>query len=235
MKTFYSLIIILFLFTGYSFGQDKNFIDRPYIETTAKSDTLIIPDNIYITIMLNESDSKNKKSTEELEIKLEQALKRLNIDTKKDLSLLDYNSDFKKYFLKGQNILKSKNYSLLVHDAVTAGKVLTELENVGISNVEIEKTEYSKSEQIIEALKSSAILKAKRYANKLAVPINQKVGKAIFISDNSNMLPHFRGSVAGIQIRGNASIYGNQAQEPIMVDFQKIKFESQVTVRFILE
>jgi hypothetical protein len=195
-----------------------------------------IPDNIYITIILNEADRKNKKSTEELEITLEQTLKKLNIDTQKDLSLLDYNSDFKKYFLKGQNILKTKNYSLLVNDAVTAGKVLAELENVAISNVEISKTEYSKAEELIETLKSSAILKAKRYANKLANPIGQKIGKAIFISDNSStVLSSLQGQVAGVQIRGASSLYGSRATEPILVDFQKLKFESQVSVKFTLE
>lgn len=235
MKTL-SLFTILFLASFNTFSQEKNFIDHPYIEITAKSDTLVVPDNIYITIILNESESKNKKSTEELEITLEQTLNKLNINTQKDLSLLDYNSDFKKYFLKGQNILKIKNYSLLVHDAVTAGKVLAELENVGISNVEIAKTEYSKAEELIENLKSSAILKAKKYANKLVNPIGQKAGKAIFISDNSaTVLSQLQGQVAGVQIRGAASLYGNRATEPILVDFQKLKFESQVSVRFTLE
>lgn len=234
MKTLTLFAILLVSSTV--FGQEKNFIDQPYIETTAKSDTLVVPDNIYITIILNESDSKNKKSTEELEIILEQTLKKLNINTEKDLSLLDYTSDFKKYFLKGQNILKIKNYSLLVHDALTAGKVLAGLEDVGISNVEISKTEYSKAEQLIEKLKSSAILKAKSFANKLASPIGQKVGKAIYISDNSStVLSQLQGQVAGVQIRGAASIYGSRASEPILIDFQKLKFESQVMVRFILE
>jgi len=235
MKTL-SLTAFFLLININVLSQEKNFIDYPYIETTAKTDTLVIPDNIYITIILNESDSKNKKSTEELEIVLEQTLKKININTQKDLSLLDYSSDFKKYFLKGQNVLKVKNYSLLVHDAITAGKVLAELENVGISNVEISKTEYSKAEELIESLKSITILKAKRSANKLANPIGQKVGKAIYISDNSStVLSSLQGQVAGVQIRGAASIYGNRATEPILVDFQKLKFETQVLVRFTLE
>lgn len=31
-------------------GQTKNFIDQPYVETTAKVDTLIKPDVIYLDI-----------------------------------------------------------------------------------------------------------------------------------------------------------------------------------------
>src|SRR5258705_9530726 len=150
-------IFMLIFFSGLC--QEKNFIDQPYIETSSTVDTLVIPDRISISIILNEGDSKNKKSTEELEQLLVQKLKELGVDTEKDLTLLDYSSIFKSYFLKGQNILKIKSYSLLVHDATTAARVLTLSEDIGISNVNIEKTEYSKSDQLILELKSKAIFK----------------------------------------------------------------------------
>lgn len=213
-------------------AQEKNFIDQPYIETSAKVDTLVVPDNIYIRIVLNESDSKNKKSTEELDQILHQTLTKLAINTKKDLSLLDYNSSFKKYFLKGQNIVKSKNYMLVVHDAVTAGKVLAELENAGISNVSIDRTEYSKAEELIEYLKSKAVLKAKRSAVSLTKPLNQQPGKALHITEGKNFIQSLQGQVPGLNIRGAASLVND---EPILVDFQKIQFEAQVTVKFVLQ
>lgn len=231
-------ILIVILLSNTAFAQTKNFIDLPYIETSAKKDTLVIPDRIYLTITLNEADSKNKKSTEELEKQLELTLKRLNIDTEEDLSLLDYSSNFKSYFLKGQNILKTKMYSLLIYDAVTAGRVLAELEQVGISNVVISKTEYSKSEELLLDLKYSAIKKAKKTAEKLVKPLLQKVGKAVYISDNtsSNSL---QGQIVGLQIRGmlnNEALYGSRAPaEHIIIEFQKLKFETEVKVNFLLE
>ncbi len=36
------------------FGQ-KNFLDQPYLETSGKADTLVIPDKITININLNRS------------------------------------------------------------------------------------------------------------------------------------------------------------------------------------
>ena len=215
-------------------SQEKNFIDQPYLETSATIDTFVTPDRIFISIVLNEDDNKNKKSTEELEQQLAQKLKELNIDIEKNLSLLDYSSDFKSYFLKGKNILKVKNYSLLVKDAVIAGKVLAELENIGIANVNIERTEYSNSAQLILDLKSKAVLKAKQNGVTLIEPLGQKIGKAIYISDNNSITNALQGKVAGLQIRGASSIYGSRASEPILVDFQKIKFESQVTIKFII-
>jgi len=45
-------------------GQTKNFIDQPYLETTAKVDTLIKPDIIYLGILIREKDERNKISVE---------------------------------------------------------------------------------------------------------------------------------------------------------------------------
>jgi hypothetical protein len=233
MKAFFTYLVV-FLITVDAKSQEKNFIDQPYLETFATVDTFVVPDKIFISIVLNEEDSRNKKSTEELELALTAKLKELQIDIEKDLTLLDYSSNFKSYFLKGKNILKIKNYSLLVKNAVIASKVLTELENIGISNVNIENTEYSKTDQLILRLKAKAILRAKENANALIESLGQKTGKAIYISDNNSITNGLQGRAAGIQIRGAASLYGSRAAEPIVVDFQKLKFESQVTVRFIV-
>ncbi len=234
MKIYFAFIISLFFVNSYA--QQKNFIDQPYLETNGKADTLITPDRIFIKIILNEADSKNKKSTEELEKTLEQTLKRLNIDTEKQLTLLDYNSDFKTYFLKSQSILKVKNYSLLVYDAATASKVFTLLESEGISNVSIEKTEYSKAEELLLKLKTLAVQHAKANGKKLLEPLNQRLGKAIFVSDiNNNISEALQGKIPGIQLRGTSSIYCSKAPDTLLFVFKKLKFEAKVNVIFIIE
>lgn len=228
------LAIIFLAITSLTYAQ-KNFIDQPYVTVIANVDTLVVPDKIFISINLNEANSKNKESAEEQEKQLETTLKQLNIDIEKNLSLLDFSSNFKIYFLKGQNIIKSKSYSLLVEDATTAGKVLAELENVGISNVVIERTEYSKADDLLLELKSKAVEKSKLIAEQLAKPLNQKIGKALHISETP--LPNtLQGRVQGIRVRGvSQKIYGSQTAIPTIIEFQKIKFEAQVTVNYILE
>ena len=61
-------------------SQTKNFIDQPYLETTATADTLVQPDIIFLDILIQEKDSKNKISVEELETKMAKTLEALNID-----------------------------------------------------------------------------------------------------------------------------------------------------------
>ena len=232
-----SFLIFVMFFVWNLFSAQKNFLDQPYIEVSASVDTLVVPDRIYVSITLNEADSKNKKSVEEQEKQLETILKKLKINTDKDLSVLGYSSDFKKYFLKGQNILKTKKYSLLVRDAYTLGNVIISLEEAGISNTEVEKVEYSKYKELLLELKSEAVKRSRIIAQKLVKPLNQKVGKALNISVNEpqgmygeELMVFRRGGVPGEA----SKIY---ASEEFLrkLDFQKIKFSTTVYVKYQLD
>lgn len=230
------VLLLPLLFISKNFSQTKNFIDLPYIETSAKIDTLVTPDRIFLNVLITEKDTKNRTSVEELESKMNLKLKSLGINTEKQLTLNDLSSNYKKYFLKQQDILKSKSYSLVVYDAKTASKVIAALEEEEISNVSLEKTEYSKAEELLLVLKGKAIVKAKNTAISLTKPLNQKVGNAIYISETSNsVINSLNGRVAGLQIRGVSSFKAESDYDPIDITFDKIKIETQVNVNFKLE
>lgn len=224
--------LCLSVFSSSLMAQTKNFIDQPYIETRVTVDTLVSPDKIYISILISEKDTKGKISVEELENKMASQLISLGIELDKQLRISDLTSNFKKYFLKQQEVLKSKAYTLIVYDGLTAGKVLLALEKIDISNVNIEKTEYSKMEQLLLKLKSQTVLKAKKEAEMMLKPTNQKVGKIIYISD-MNAFNHnlFQGRVAGIQMNYDAK----KEFEPIDIEFDKIKVENTLQINFIIE
>ena len=230
------VLLLPLLFISKNFSQTKNFIDLPYIETSAKIDTLVTPDRIFLTVLITEKDTKNRTSVEELESKMNLKLKSLGINTEKQLTLNDLSSNYKKYLLKQQDILKSKSYTLVVYDAKTASKVIAALEEEEISNVSLEKTEYSKAEELLLVLKGKAIVKAKNTAISLTKPLNQKVGNAIYISETSNsVINSLNGRVAGLQIRGVSSFKAESDYDPIDITFDKIKIETQVNVNFKLE
>ena len=229
-------LLILLIISTKSFSQTKSFIDLPYIETSAKVDTLVIPDRIYLNISITEKDTKGKISVEELESKMNEKFKSLGINVETQLSLNDLSSNYKKYFFKQQDILKSKNYTLVLYDAKISGKVLIALEEMEISNVVLEKTEYSKAEKMLLTLKTKAIEKAKNQAIAMTKPLNQKVGNAIFISDfNSEVLRGLAGSASGIRIRGANSISAKKEYVPADIEFEKIKIETELNVKFKLE
>ena len=233
-----SFLIFVMFFVWNLFSAQREFLDQPYIEVEAEADTLVVPDRIYVSITLNEADSKNKKSVEEQEKQLETILKKLKINTDKDLSVLGYSSDFKKYFLKGQSILKTKKYSLLVRDAYTLGNVLISLEEVGISNTEVEKVEYSKSKELLLELKSEAVKRSRITADKLVKPLNQKAGKALYISDTNygGIEDYEYVTVRNIALQ-EMDYKKESASEEFLrkLDFQKIKFSTTVYVKYQLD
>ena len=233
-----SFLIFVMFFGWNLFSAQKNFLDQPYIEVSATADTLVVPDRIYVSITLNEADSKNKKSVEEQEKQLETILKKLKINTDKDLSVLGYSSDFKKYFLKGQSILKTKKFSLLVRNAYTLGNVLISLEEAGISNTEVEKVEYSKSKELLLELKSEAVKRSRIIAQKLVKPLNQKAGKALYISDTNYGGIEDDEYVTVRDIALQEIEYKKEgASEEFLrkLDFQKIKFSTTVYVKYQLD
>lgn len=214
-------------------AQSKNFLDQPYLETAARADTLVTPDRIYLQIVLQESDSKGKVSLEELEQRMGSRLKSLGIDLGEQLTVSDLSSEFRKYFLRGQEIEKQKAFELLVYDAPSAGRVLVALEGIGISNVTLVKTEYSEMDDLRHTLVARAVRKARTQARVMAEALEQPLGKAVFISDSGfnffNKMQE-RGRVV-MTAFGDAQM----APEPLPVDFEKIRVEASVEVKFLLE
>jgi hypothetical protein len=230
MKRIIILALTIFV-TNIVCSQTKYFIDQPYVETKSRVDTLVKPDRIFLSIFINEEDTKGKISLEEQENKMASKLKSLGIDLEKQLSLSDLGSNFKKYFLKSQDIEKNKSYFLLVYTAKEAGEVISGLEQIGISNVDLERTEYSKMEELKLELKSKAVLKAKLQAEYLVKPLDQKVGSAIHISDKFNQI-YRTNQLDEVVVMGYAG--KNKEYKSIDIEFKKIEVASEVQVKFEL-
>jgi len=225
------LVLFLLITSLKNYGQNKNFIDQPYLETTARVDTLVTPDRIYLSILITEADTKGKTSVEKLENKMADKLETLGIDTEKQLMLSDLASNFKKYFLRKVDVQKDKEYSLLVYDAVTAGKVILGLESIGISNVNLTKTEYSKLENLKIILRQLAVKEAKKQAEAMVLPLDQQLGSALFISDlNTGILNRYQGRVAEVKV-----FKDGDKDQPVEIEFEKIEVESTVNVKFSIQ
>ena len=236
MKQIIILIGFLTVISSAVFGQTKNFIDLPYIETSASVDTLVVPDRIYLMIILSEKDTKGKISVEGLERKMIDRLTNIGVDVQKQLEINDLSSNYKKYSFSKKDILKAKAYSLLVYDAKTAMQVMIELEKEDISNISLNRTEYSRIENLKLELRTQAVYKAKKNALAMAEVLNQKVGSAIYISDLGKKMASseiLEGRIAGIAVTG----YGAKKfeAEDIDIEIHKIKVEIEVNVKFKLE
>ncbi len=213
-------------------AQNKNFIDQPYLETSARADTLVAPDLIYLQISIAEADSRNKVSVEKQENQMAEVLKELGIDLSKQLSLSDVGSNFKKYFLKEKGVVKRKSFDLVVYDAQTAGLVILELEGVGISNVSLWKTAYSKMDLLKLELKSQAIMLAQKQAEYLVKPLPSKISYPIHIVDRTYTSSNDYGP-ASFQLRSYSA--EESSPQPLDIQFKAIEVYSDVSVKFKLE
>ena len=217
---------------------DKNFIDQNYIEVTGKAEMEIVPDEIYIRIVINEKDFKGKILAD-IEKSMFEKFKELGIDISKDLAIKDFISNFQYYWFIKTDPKLTKEYELLVHDAKSAGSVFIELQKLGISNASISSVENSKIIEYRKEVKIAAIKAAQDKAKQLALAINQDIGRAIYIQEteiNNRNLSGSVSSVSNIAIRGYTSqnIYGANIPSPD-IEFEKIKLEYNMLVRFDLK
>lgn len=233
LRKFIPVFVILFTLGAHS--QSKNFIDQNYLETTAKAEKFVNPDIIKLNIILKEEDTKGKTSIENLEKKLKNSLKKLNINISKNLVLSNANSNFKDYFLRKTDVQKGKYYILTVNSAFLVGEVVRELESNNISNVSIKEVDYSKKEEAQLEVKLEAVKKAKFNAEKITDALDQKVIKAIHISDNnvySNYNNYRKSNAPQMEMRLDES-EGFTKNDG--VKFKKLKYTASVSVKFAIE
>ncbi|MCT4601386.1 MAG: SIMPL domain-containing protein [Marinifilum sp.] len=227
-----SIVILLTMFIGLNLSaqNQKNFIDQNYIEVKGVAELEVVPNEIYLNIVLDEKDTKNKESIEQLEQKMFVALEKAGVNLEKQLSVSDFNSNLKFHVFKRANVLKSKVFELLVHNSHTLAKVFIELEHIKISNVNIVRVDHSEIDKYRKQVKINAIKAGKEKAEALTEAIDQKVGKAIYINENSS---HFRNDYANASFRIRGATSMNKIKIPDL-DFQKIKLEYSVHLRFEL-
>ncbi|WP_177229075.1 SIMPL domain-containing protein [Pustulibacterium marinum] len=224
-----NLCYLLLLISSVTFAQEIDFNKRPHLETKATYTMEVAPDKITLGITLSETDSKGKVSLETLENKLQNVLRKNDIDIKTQLVLDDVSSDYQKYLLKKTDVEKEKTYQLILHDAVTTGAVLKDLEAEGIANIRLLKTEYEKEEELKITLRGKAVAKAKKQAEAMVGALDQKLGKAIYISDTSVNIGYYRTNYA------TNSVQLNENTNAPDVNFESIEVQASVTVYFELE
>ena len=230
-KIFLSSIIVFWAMTA--LAQTKNFIDQPYIEVAGAADTTVTPNEIYIRITISEKDTRDRTSVEELEGKMVAALKALGIDTEKELTTSDMASNFRSYLFRGKDVLKAKEYILKVSDAVMASNVFMQLEALGISNTSIDRVDHSELKLFQNLMRTRAVEDAKTRAVALTKPLAQTVGVAINIIDNDagNVNGVLQGFTPGLSITAAR----RTGTEPERINFEKIRVDADVNVKFVLK
>lgn len=203
-----------------------------YIEVNGFAEQEVTPDVFYMTIRINEMDSKGKKSLEEQQHAMVKALKSIGIDTDSQLKQLSIDS---RYFSRKSNLSKAE-YQVKLNRAADVAAVWREMDTLGISDVSFTKAEYSRMDEIQNKVQVDAIRNARGQAETMAEAINQKAGKCFYIFCSRSNAPvlYARGRIMSKAMMLNAADAIEEAEEET-IEFGNIKVSANVSAKFVLE
>ena len=222
------IVVAALLMASPLFAQQKTFLDQPYIEVTGRAEMEVAPDEIYVRITINEQDSKVKTTVLQQEKDMVRRLKDLGIDVDKKLVVQDMmNAQLKK------DVATSKSYMLEVNSATQLAHVFQALQTIGISDAAVERTDVSNMDELRQQVRGASAKAARQNAEILAAALGQKVGKAIFVQDNSYYSRPYSNVVLTRTMK--VADAGVAATAAPTLEFQKITIDHSVLVRFMLE
>ena len=201
-----------------------------FVEVNGVAEREVEPDRIYLTITINERESKGRITVEKQEQDMILALRKLGIDTKEQLRVNDISSSR----LKRTQAVTTKSYQLLLTEPTLVGEVIATLQEAGITAIGIEKATRSDIEQIRGEVRDEAMRNARATAQSLAAAIDQTIGKAFYINYYQSSQPAvFRMMKANVVMTEEAADGAVPTVE--QPEFRKIKLSATVQAKFVLE
>ncbi|MBR6831126.1 MAG: SIMPL domain-containing protein [Tidjanibacter sp.] len=234
MKRFFMTMLMLTMAALTLTAQNTSKYES-YIEVTGKAEKEVVPDEIYLSITIDQEKSKAKESVVAQERKMIAALKRIGIDVENNLTVSDMSSDLQTYILRKRTVQTTKTYQLKLNNADQVSKVFETLAQLDIADTQVIKSTCSDMEAVKEQLRVEAMQNARKMADTLAEAIDQKAGSAFLITDNNYM----GGSVNynGLMMTRAAKfdmVTEESTDQSSGIEFKKLKFSYSVNVRFEL-
>lgn len=203
-----------------------------YIEVNGVAEREVAPNEIYLSITINERDSKGKISIDEQQRDMVAVLKKLGVKPAEQLKMLDLTSS---YFKRG-NALAKAQYELKLSSATEVARVWRALDELGISQVTVQKVSHTDIETLKAEVRADAMRAARDNARALAEAIDQKAGKCFWIADYSSPV-RTTYAVANMKARGvmEESVSFDAIVEEEGLEFQTINLQHRVQAKFVLE
>ena len=231
-------LALLTLFISFSFSSLGQQADRenPYIEVEGFSETEVMPDEIFISIVLKERyEGRDKIEIIGQEEKMTAGLKEAGIDTK-ELVVSDMNGGYVRIKWAKKDVLASKEYLLKVKTAEEAGRVFQALEKLKIDDGRIDHVWHSQMDSLKIQLQKEAISNAHDKASNILGELSKKCGDPSLITE-ARLLPVSGGSVARMSsdsdfVYMDKSDYVSKMSYASNIQFQKIKLAYRLSARF---
>lgn len=188
MKRVILLLAAVLLAVGVQAQDPSEQAFPSFVEVSSRADRDVAPNQVFLSITINERESKGRITVEEQERDMVAALKALGIKTNLDLRVNDMSSSL----LKRNQAVTTKTYQLKLNEVALVGDVYTALNEIGITTINIEKVTNTNMDAIQNELLVEAIQNARANAKLMAEALDQTVGKAFYIYTHDAMVSTVR-------------------------------------------
>lgn len=233
MKKTFLIAIAIIMGLGAAYAQQNNTI-----ETSVNVRKEVIPDEIFISITINEKDNKGKVSVEEQQKQMIRALASLGIDTKEALTVDNMGSTLKQNTLRKDNIFISKRYTLKVSAAKDASNAIQALKEIDIAQTYVSRVAISDSleREVKNQLLAEAAQKAQENARILAEAVGCKAGKAVYMQNYYSFDTAAGSRMLTVAYKAaNDSSYNMQEESAQELEVTKKSLNITVNCKFLLE
>ena len=202
----------------------------PTVSVNGSAQLKVTPDVIYMTIKLDESDTKGKVTVEQQRKDMFAALKKCGIDLEKQLSVRGMSSEF--YRKRGS--LAATQYELKVGSADEARKIFEALDKVGVVNVNITRATCSKLEEYRAEARKAAMLNAQMRASQLAEAVGQSIGACYEINDHTSDVVYSTRARVMMKNTVAMDVAGAVEEAEPEIDFEQIEINYNLSAKFYL-
>ena len=229
-----NLVVTLFtFFTVMTYAQDQKMNQIPQITVSGEGKIKIVPDQGIISLGVENTGKEAaevKKANDVIIDKILKFIKSNNIpsaDFQTTNVSLNKNYDYEK---KKYNYVASQTITVTLKDLTKYNEFMMGITETGVTNIHGVEFKSSKMETYEAEARKKAILNAKQKALDYVSVLNQKIGKALIISDNSQPSypqPMFKGGVM--------SMKADESTPKETLAIGEIEIIANVQVTFVLE
>ncbi|NDP26800.1 MAG: SIMPL domain-containing protein [Flavobacterium sp.] len=226
-----TLVILALLFMATSYSQEQKQI--PMINVSGEGKVKVAPDQTLISVSIETKGTKAEDVKRENDKKMDAILKfikKSNI-AKEDFQTqrvsLNPNYDYEK---KKHNYIATQSVQILLKDLSQYDVLMEGLVDEGINRIDNVEFKSSKMKELQSDARKLAIKDAKVKAEDYVSVLGQKIGKAILISDNSQIyVPQPR----MYAMKASMSMDESAPKETLAIG--EIEITANVSVSFSLE
>ena len=198
-----------------------------FIEVVGNAKKEIDPNQIFVSITLSEKSIDNKKySIEAQEEKLQQLLKKCNIDWS-NLTLSDFNSKIIRDKKNEIGFKQSKEFILLLKSADEVSKIFKELFDANIKEADVVSVQHTNILEYVKEVRIEAIKSAKEKAQYLLEAIGNKIDQPMEVIEqnrNSDDFNYYRGNVYSRKEEAEQTISSSEFKKIVINISYKVKY-----------